>query len=80
MSDSSLNHHTTTHEHQSRLQRGTVLAVASIAQFMVVLDSNFSCLTPIGMSHDVACQRLMTVPLPAKMPCEVTSEEVKPGA
>jgi predicted MFS family arabinose efflux permease len=38
MSESSLNHHTTTHEHQSRLRRGTVLAVASIAQCMVVLD------------------------------------------
>jgi MFS family permease len=38
MSESSLNHHTTAHEHRSRLQRATVLAVASIAQFMVVLD------------------------------------------
>jgi MFS family permease len=38
MSESSLNHPATTHERQSRLQRGTVLAVASIAQFMVVLD------------------------------------------
>jgi predicted MFS family arabinose efflux permease len=38
VSESSLSNHATTHEHQSRLQRGTVLAVASISQFMVVLD------------------------------------------
>ena len=38
MSESSLSYYATTHEHRSRLQRGTVLAVASIAQFMVVLD------------------------------------------
>ena len=39
MSESSLNHDTLTHDHhRSRLPRGAVLAVASIAQFMVVLD------------------------------------------
>jgi EmrB/QacA subfamily drug resistance transporter len=38
VSESSLNYYATTHERRSRLQRGTVLAVASIAQFMVVLD------------------------------------------
>lgn len=39
MSESSLNHDTLIHDHhRSRLRRGAVLAVASIAQFMVVLD------------------------------------------
>lgn len=55
MSESSLNHDTPTHDHhRSRLPRGAVLAVASIAQFMVVLDSNFSCVNTHRISHDVA--------------------------
>ena len=38
MSESSLNQATRSERQRSRLTRGTVLAVASIAQFMVVLD------------------------------------------